>query len=470
MLIARASTAQDDVTGDGTTTTVLLVGEILAQGIRYISEGTHPTVLVEGLHLARTEAKNFLEKYKAQMTDKVKLDRETLVSVAKTSLRTKVHEEMASKLADIVVDSVNTVKDGNNIDLYMVELMHMEHKTDIETTFVKGLVLDHGARHPDMKKVAENCYILTCNVSLEYEKSEVNSSFNYTSAEQRQKMVEAERKVVDEKVKKIIELKNEVCKDDPSKNFVVINQKGIDPMSLDMLFRAGIIGIRRAKRRNMERLTLACGGVAVNSVDDLTPDVLGWAGKVHQHNLGEEIYTFVEDVKTPKSCTILIRGPNQYTIAQIKDAIHDGLRAVKNVYDDGCVVPGAGSFEVALSEYLQQYAKKVEGKSQLGVKLFADSLLIIPKTLAQNSGFDAQEKIIALQQANSKGSNAGLDVYSGEVIDPIQLGILDNYKVKVQTVEAAVFVSSQLLYVDEILRAGRANKPQQSEEEDNGME
>jgi T-complex protein 1 subunit zeta len=152
----------------------------------------------------------------------------------------------------------------------MVEIMHMQHKMDVETQFVNGLVLDHGARHPDMKKYAENCYILTCNVSLEYEKTEVNSHFEFSTAEQRQKLVEAERRVVDERVKKIIEFKNHVCGDDTSKNFVVINQNGIDPMSLDMLQKAGIIALRRAKRRNMERLTLACGGIAVNSLDDHT--------------------------------------------------------------------------------------------------------------------------------------------------------------------------------------------------------
>ncbi|KAL0846191.1 hypothetical protein Bca101_019437 [Brassica carinata] len=189
-----------------------------------------------------------------------------------------LYEGLADQLTDIVVNSVLCIrKPEEPIDLFMVETMHMRHKFDVDTRLVEGLVLDPGSRHPDMKRRAENCHILTCNVSLEYEKSEINAGFFYSNAEQREAMVTAERRSVDERVKKIIELKNKVCAGNDN-SFVIINQKGIDPPSLDLLAREGIIAFRRAERRNMERLVLACGGEAVNSVDDLTPDSLGWAG------------------------------------------------------------------------------------------------------------------------------------------------------------------------------------------------
>ena len=175
----------------------------------------------------------------------------------------------------------------------MIEIMKMQHRTASDTSLIKGLALDHGARHPDMPKRIENAFILTLNVSLEYEKSEVNSSFYYSSAEQRDKLVQSERRFVDDKLRKIVELKKEVCGNDPRKGFVVINQKGIDPLSLDVLVKNGIYALRRAKRRNMERLQLVCGGTAQNSVDDLTSEVLGWAGLVYEHQLGEEKYTFI---------------------------------------------------------------------------------------------------------------------------------------------------------------------------------
>lgn len=227
----------------------------------------------------------------------------------------------------------------------------MQHKSGAETELVRGLVLDHGARHPDMPKLVKNCYILTLNVSLEYEKTEVHSGFFYSTAEEREKLASSERRLTDEKCQKIVELKRLVCADN-GYGFAVINQKGIDPICLETFAREGIVGIRRAKRRNMERLIKTCGGVAVNSVDELQPEDLGFCETLREHTLGEDKYTFLEGVKNPTSCTILIRGPNEHTIAQIKDAIRDGLRSVKNAIEDKCVIPGAGAFEIAAYAHL----------------------------------------------------------------------------------------------------------------------
>jgi T-complex protein 1 subunit zeta len=166
--------------------------------------------------------------------------------------------------------------------------MHMLHRTDKDTRLVRGLVLDHGARHPDMPTFLENCFVMIANFSMEYEKTEHNSTFVYATAEERDRLVEAERKYTDDRVRKLVEFKRTVCTPENKFNFVVINQKGIDPVALDMLAKEGIIGLRRAKRRNMERLALCCGGYAVNSIEDVTPDCLGWAGKVYEQTLGEE--------------------------------------------------------------------------------------------------------------------------------------------------------------------------------------
>ena len=217
-----------------------------------------------------------------------------MLSVARTSLSTKLNRTLAEQLTPSLVDAVLTIhQPPAKPDLHMIEIMKMQHRTASDTQLIRGLALDHGARHPDMPKRVENAHILTLNVSLEYEKTEVNSGFFYSNAEQRGKLVESERRFVDGKLRKIVELKKHVCGDDPKKGFVVINQKGIDPLSLDVLVKNGIFALRRAKRRNMERLQLVCGGTAMNSVDDLTPDALGWAGLVYEHQLGEEKYTFV---------------------------------------------------------------------------------------------------------------------------------------------------------------------------------
>jgi len=281
-LIARASTAQDDVTGDGTTSTVLVIGEMLKQADLYVSEGLHPRIVTEGFELAKNKALELLESVKVPVESNL---RDSLVHVARTSLRTKVHQNLADLLTEACVDAVLTIRDENKpIDLHMVEIMEMQHKTEMDSQLVKGIVMDHGSRHPDMPKRVENAYILTCNVSLEYEKSEVNSGFFYKTAEERDKLVSAERQFIENRVQKLIELKKKVC-DGTDKSFVVINQKGIDPLSLDMLAKEGIIALRRAKRRNMERLTLACGGLALNSFDDLNESCLGYAGVVYEHVL-----------------------------------------------------------------------------------------------------------------------------------------------------------------------------------------
>ena len=386
---------------------------MLKQAERYTQEGLHPRLIAEGYEAAKDMVLEFLDAFKVPQPN-IFNDRETITNVVKTSLRTKLSAELADKMSNAVVDSVLAIaEEGKPIDLHMVEIMHMQHRSGSDSSFINGLVLDHGSRHPDMPKRLDNVRILTCNVSMEYEKTEITAGFYYSSAEERERLVESERKFTDEKVRQVIDFKRRVCKEGES--FAVLNQKGIDPLALDMLAKEGIIALRRAKRRNMERLTLACGGVPVNSFDDLEECVLGWCGKIYEETLGEEKYTFVEEAKLGKSCTLLIRGPNKHTIEQIKDATRDGLRAAKCAIEDGALVPGAGSFEVAAYRMLHRRKHAISGKAKLGLEAFADSLLIIPKTLAENSGFDVQESIIKVEEEQERSDQpVGLNLNTGD--------------------------------------------------------
>ncbi|CAG59650.1 uncharacterized protein GVI51_G08151 [Nakaseomyces glabratus] len=469
VMIARAAAAQDEITGDGTTTVVCLVGELLKQAYRFIQEGVHPRIITDGFEIARTKALEFLDEYKIE--DKVvndgNVDREFLLQVARSSLSTKVTPELTEVLTPIVTDAVLSVasKDTLNLDLYMVEIMQMQHLSPKDTTFIKGLVLDHGARHPDMPMRVENAHVLILNVSLEYEKTEVNSGFFYSSAEQRDKLAASERKFVDEKLKKIIDLKNEVCGLDNKQGFVIINQKGIDPMSLDVLAKHNILALRRAKRRNMERLQLVTGGEAQNSVDDLSPSILGYSGLVYQETIGEEKFTYVTENKDPKSCTILIKGSTNYALNQTKDAVRDGLRAVANVIKDKCVVPGAGAFFIAASKHLKSsnYSKLgVKGKTKTGIEAFSEALLVVPKTLVKNSGFDPLD-VLALcedELEDAKESEekryVGVDLKIGDSCDPTIDGVWDSYRVIRNAINGATGIASNLLLCDELLRAGRS--------------
>jgi len=223
------------------------------------------------------------------------------------------------------------------------------------------------------------------------------------------------------------------------------------------LTRAGILGIRRCKKRNGERIPLACGGKQLNSIDDITEADLGFAKVVYEQTLGEDKYTFIEGVENPFSCTILIKGPNDYSIAQTRDAIRDGLRAITNTLQDKCVLPGAGAFEIACAEHLFTFAKKsVSGKVKLGVHAFADALLVIPRVLAQNSGFDAQDTLLKVQEAHQKELKPfGVDVYTGEPMPAGVGAVWDNYIVKRQFLNIAPVLAQQLLLVDEVMRAGK---------------
>ncbi|XP_012665183.1 T-complex protein 1 subunit zeta-2 [Otolemur garnettii] len=352
--------------------------------------GLHPRIIAEGLEVAKIKALEVLEEIKVQKD----MERTILLDVARTSLQTKVHVELADILTE-VAQNLHAICFG----------------------LIRGLVLDHGVRHPDMKKRVEDAFILTCNVSLEYEKTEVSSGFFYKTAEEKEKLVKAERKFIDNRVQKIIDLKDRVCAE-LDKGFVVINQKGIDPFSLDTLAKHGIVALRRAKRRNMERLSLACGGIPVNSLEDLHIDCLGHADLVYEYTLG----------------------------------------AFQKVCLRGCVVPGAGAAEVAIAEALLVYKHSIKGRARLGVQAFADALLIIPKVLAQNSGYDPQETLVKVQAEHLDSKQlVGIDLNTGEPMVAADAGVWDNYCVKKQLLHSCTVIATNILLVDEIMRAGMSS-------------
>jgi T-complex protein 1 subunit zeta len=281
----------------------------------------------------------------------------------------------------------------------------------------------------------------------------------YSNAEERAMLLASERKLTDDKCRKIIEFKKRVCTEENGKTFVVLNQKGIDQPCLDMMAKEGMIGLRRIKRRNLERIVRACGGVAMNTVDDLDVSDLGTAGLVYEKVLGDDKWTFIEEVPIAESCTVMIRGPNDHTIHQIKDALRDGLRSVSNTMEDKHLVPGGGSFEVACANHLQTFKDELNGKVKLGVDVFANALLIIPKMLATNSGFDTMDTLLKLQEEHRRTKGpVGLDVVTGECMNPVMEGIYDNYCVKKQLFNLGPVLAQQLILVDEVIRAGRQMK------------
>ena len=350
----------------------------------------------------------------------------------------KTHTQMAAA----VVDALQTIYVPDApLDLNRVEILTLPRNTALDSRLVKGLVMDHGNRHPDMPTLLKKVKIMTCNVSLEYEQTETQASFVYQTAEEREKLVESERKWLDERCRRIVDFKRSVCKD--GETFCIVNQKGVDPLSLDIFAKEGILCLRRAKRRNMERLVLATGGQVILSLEDLEPTMLGDAGQVR-------VVTFGDDQKSQ-------HGPNSLTVHQIKDAVRDGLRSVKNAIEDKALVAGAGAMELACHRHLMEnVVPNTKGRSKIGIQAFAQALLVIPKTLAANSGFDVQETLLKLQEeASGVELPVGLSCSTGEAILPDEEGIWDNVRVKRQSLHLCTILANQLLLVDEVMRAGK---------------
>jgi T-complex protein 1 subunit zeta len=357
-------------------------------------------------------------------------------------------------MAQAMVDAVECIyEEDKPSDLTRVEVITLQRQLALDSRLIKGLVLDHGGRHPDMPSELKNVWILTCNFSLEYEPTETSATFVYSNAEDREKLVESERTWLDERCRKIVAFKRSVCTN--GETFCIINQKGVDPLSLDIFAKEGILCLRRAKRRNLDRLVLACGGHIVLSLEDLQREHLGHAGSVSQVTYGEDKYTFVQDCPQAHSCTLLLQGPNSWTVDQLKDAVKDGLRAVKNAVEDKGVCPGGGAFEMAASIMLSNM--KCDSKAYFGIQAYSKALLCVPKILALNAGFDVPDTLRLWQQElqENEGIALGLNVHTGECMIPSQLGVYDNVRVKRQSLHLATILANQLLLVDEVMRAGK---------------
>lgn len=464
-MLSRICSSIDETLGDGSSSNLIVATSLIYLSEKYILyESIHPRIITQGFDQAKAILLNVLETMKIPINIKENFDKELLYKVAKTCVRTKLPIPLADKLSDDLVESIKVIySPEKQIDLHMIEIMDVKKNMSINTKLVRGMVLDHGCRHPNMPNKLTKCFTLVLNVSLEYEKSEVFSSFVYSTAEDRDKLVQSERKFTDDKVKKIIELKKSIIEKkfketNEMYNFAVFNQKGIDPISLDLMAKENIMALRRIKRRNLERIVLCCGGNACNNVYDLTEEDLGYAGLVYEICINDEKYTFIEEVVNPKSCTLYIQAPNDYTIKQIKDAIRDGLRSIKNAIEDECVISGAGSFEIMAYCKLKEEEKKMRGKQKFSFDVYANSLLNIPKVLLENSGLDIHETLFNVidKYMADQSEPLGLDLDTGEPIIAHLKGIYDNYCVKKQIISIATAISQQILLVDEIIRAGKS--------------
>ncbi|WP_042699803.1 thermosome subunit beta [Thermococcus sp. PK] len=449
MMVEVAKT-QDKEAGDGTTTAVVIAGELLRKAEELLNQNIHPTIIVKGYTLAAEKAQEILESIAKDVSP---MDEEILMKAATTAITGKAAEEEREYLAKLAVDAVKLVAeevDGKYVvDIDNIKLEKKEGGSVRDTQLIKGVVIDKERVHPGMPKKVENAKIALINEALEVKETETDAEIRITSPEQLQAFLEQEEKMIKEMVDKII----------ATGANVVFCQKGIDDLAQHYLAKAGILAVRRVKKSDMEKLAKATGAKIVTNVRDLTPEDLGYAEVVEERKVAGENMIFVEGCKNPKAVTILIRGGTEHVVDEVERALEDAIKVVKDIVEDGKIVAGGGAPEIELAIRLDEYAKEVGGKEQLAIEAFADALKVIPRTLAENAGLDPVETLVkAIAAHKDKGPTIGVDVFAGEPADMLERGVIEPLRVKKQAIKSASEAAIMILRIDDVIAASKLEK------------
>jgi thermosome len=451
-MIVEVAETQDDEVGDGTTTAVVFAGELLKQAQNLLDKNIHATTIVAGFRKAATEAARILN----EVAIDVNLDdRGTMRKIAMTSMRSKVIGLEGDHFANIAIDAVKQImeiKDGKTTaDKDDIQVMKKTGKSLLDTELIQGIVIDKEVVHSDMPKRIENAKIALLDCPLEIEKTEMDAEIRIRDPTQMKAFLDEESRMLEEMVGKIVNTGANV----------VLCQRGIDDLAQYFLTRGGVIAVRRIKASDMEKLAKATGGRTVSNLDDLTKDDLGAAKLVEERKIGEDKMVFVEECKNPKAVSILIRAGLERLIDETERALNDAICVVIDIVKNNKMVAGGGAIEGELSKRISDYADKVGGREALAIEAFADSLEIIPTTLAENAGLDVIDIIVSLRAAHEKqnGLWQGVNVYAGKVGDMLKADVLEPLAVKQQAIKSAVEAASMILRIDDIIAAAKTPPP-----------
>jgi len=443
MMVEVAKT-QDDMVGDGTTTAVILAGELLRKAEDLLAQNIHPTIIVQGYRKAVDKAIEALGK----LAIKVDIDdRETLKKVSMTSMGSKAVGDARSHLSDITIDAVKLIAekrgDKTLADIDNIQRVKKEGKSLYDTQLIKGIIIDKEIVHAGMPKQVENAKIALIDSPLEVEKTEFSAEIRIRDPTQMQAFLDKEATIIKDMVTKVKK----------SGATVLFCQKGIDDMAQHFLAKEGIIAARRVKQSDMEKLARATGGKIITKLDDLNSDDLGEAGLVEERKVGDDKMIFVEKCKEPRSVAILIRAGLERMVDEADRAMNDALSVVADVVEDNEIVAGGGATESEIAKVLHGYATKVGGREQLAIEAFADSLEIVPKTLAENAGLESIDILVGLRAAHEKknGHLMGVDVFKGEIVNSYEAGVVEPLKVKEQAMKSAGEVASMILRIDDVI-------------------
>ena len=447
MMVEIAKT-QDEEVGDGTTSAVVIAGELLKRAEDLLEQGVHPTLIVAGYRLAAEKAYTVLKKMAKDVTPD---DAKTLRKIAMTSMTGKGAEVARELLIDLAVESVRAIAEkGGKIDIDHIKLEKKAGGSKDDTVLIKGMLIDKERAHSGMPKLVENAKIALVNSALEIEKTEVDAKIEITSPDQMKAFLDEEERM----------LKSMVDKVKGSGANVLFCQKGIDDLVQHYLAKEGILAVRRVKESDMKKLASATGGKILTTLEEIGPEDLGSAGVVEERKISGEEMIFVENCPNPKAVSILLRGGTEHVVDELERGMYDALRVTACAVEDGKYVAGGGATEIELAMKLRDYAATVGGREQLAIQAFADAVEVIPRALAENAGLDPIDMLVALRSAHEAGNkNVGLDVFKGEPADMLKASVIEPLRIKTQAISSATESATMILRIDDVIAATTAKPP-----------
>ena len=442
MMIEISKTVDTEV-GDGTTSSVIFAGTLLAKAEELLKKDVHSSVIIEGFQAASEKALEILAEISKKVTPE---DRETLLKIASTSMESKLISEDSEPLSKIVVDAIMDITETSDkkssVDLDNLKVEKKAGGSIQDTTLIKGIVLDKEVVHSGMPTKIQQAKIALLNTAMEIEKTEMSAEIRINDPTQMQMFLEEENRMIKTMVDKIHAIGANV----------VICQKGIDDMAQHFLSKHGILAVRRVKESDMTKLAKATGGRITSNIEDISDKDLGAANLVQQKKVESDKWVFIEGCKNPKSVTLLIRGGSQRVVDEVDRSIHDALMVVKDVIEKPEIVAGGGAPEAVLASFLKDWSERFEGRQQLAINKFAEALEVIPLTIAENAGMDPIDTMVKLRAKQSEGKKwTGINAKEGKVADMLSLNIVEPVVVKEQIIKSATEAASMILRIDDVI-------------------
>ena len=438
-LLVQVAKTQDQEVGDGTTTSVIVAGELLKRAEKLLDRKIHPTVIIAGFKLASDKCAEILQNIATKIDPN---NEDHLKNVARTSLNSKSTGGAKDLMAEMAVKATKAVMEEGKVDIDMISVIQKQGKGLNDSELVQGVVIDKEVVNNRMPTSVKAARIALIDLALEIKKTEFDAKIRITDASMMDAFLDQEQAMIKEMVDKVQEAGAKV----------VLCQKGIDDLAQHFLAKEGIMAVRRVKKSDMEKLAKATGARIVTNIKDLGTEDLGDAGLVEEVQIGDEKLIYIRDCANPKSVSIVLRGGTKYVTDEGERALHDALCVVRDVLEDGWAVSGAGSPEIELHKSLKEYAGTIKGREQMAVDAFADAVEIIPRTLAENAGLDSIDVLVELRAAHETGNtNIGINVDTGKNVDAFEAGIIEPLRVKRQALRSAREAAELILRIDDVI-------------------